>query len=152
MHKYNICRCTYWYHYSNLQHTWVSHSRVVSLQNLHWDHQWQSSRSIRVCYNTTCLDRQREQPLLRVTSPQWLGTSSQVDPGNHYWYYDVFWILMTVYMYIHVHEKTLSWWGQTSQQSLDSCHFKLVSSLQQEIHISKLSGTPLGCIHNYGEP
>ena len=39
------------------------------------------------------------------------------------------------YMYVHM-KKTLSWWGQTSQRSLDSSCFKLVSSHQQGIRIT----------------
>ena len=43
-----------------------------------------------------------------------------------------------IYMYSTVHLKTLSWWGQTSQRSLDSSCFELISSHQQEIRITCL--------------
>ena len=40
---------------------------------------------------------------------------------------------------VRLHEKTLSWWGQTSQQSLDSGCFELVSSHQQGIRVTCLA-------------
>ena len=42
-----------------------------------------------------------------------------------------------IHEYTHVH--TLSWWDQTSQWSLDSGCFELVSSHQQGIHITFLA-------------
>ena len=50
---------------------------------------------------------------------------------------------MYTFMYIHVHMKQkLSWCGQTSQQSLDSGCFELVSSHQQGIRITCLAHHP----------
>jgi hypothetical protein len=49
----------------------------------------------------------------------------------------------------NTHEKTVSWWGQTSQRSLDSGCFELVSSHQQGIRIPCLAHHP--ALYTQGE-
>ena len=57
---------------------------------------------------------------------------------------------LEVHVRVRVHEKGLSWWGQTSQRSLDSGCFELVSSHQQGIRITCLTHHP--ALYTQGKP